>query len=371
MKRIGIFAIIFTLLGLASYALHSNISKVSEEDQPVRKIDASTVELSADALANLETFTATVQDFQDLLSMMGRISPVENRVTAVPARVAGRIDAVHTSTGDLVQAGQVLAEEYSPDYVAAKEEYLEALLEDRTRVASQDLSSSAQSGTFSLDSFDLKAMTRKKLENMGLSAADIAGLSATAQTDGRLLIRTPRSGAIISQTAVVGNLQNVGDTLFTLADLSKVWFLGDLYAEDLAKVHSGMSVVINAVGMDKPVYGKISLISPVIDPTARTIKVRALVENQDLLLRADMYVQADVVLSRHPALLVPDAAILRVHNQYMCFRRISDSRFQEVALKLGKEANGMSEVISGLREGDLVISQGGMLLDQALVSDGE
>jgi Cu(I)/Ag(I) efflux system membrane fusion protein len=335
---------------------------------PVQVIDATTLELSDDAIANLDLTAVSQQDFPDVLSIMGSISVVENRVTSVPARTAGRIDAVLKVSGEYVHAGDALALEFSPDFVAARQEYLEALQRD-VSIQARSLSDAAM--TQDSDYTNLAAMSKKKLKNMGLSDQDIEALP-NSKDDSHLVIRAVRDGAITAVNTSIGNMQNQGDALMTISDLDQVWFSGDLYSEDLGKVHHGQRIQIQAQGLKRPVTGVLSFISPVIDAGAHTIKVRALVENPDRVLRGGMVVQGDLVLSSKPALVIPEAALINLHNQYFCFKSIGPNRFQEVPVEVEHENGELATLSSGLKAGDQVVSAGAIVLDQAFLGgDGD
>jgi multidrug efflux pump subunit AcrA (membrane-fusion protein) len=346
-------------LTLASRLLTADVKPGPEAADPVQVVDSTTLQLNPEAAANLDVAPVTEAAFPEVLSIMGTISVVENRVASVPARVAGRIDSVYRVSGEFVHTGDALASEYSPDYVAAREEYLQVL--KRGGVPSGD-SASAQAGAS--DFTNLAAMTRKKLLNMGLSDEDIINLP-DSPSDGHLTIHATRDGAITAVNTVVGNMQNQGDVLMTISDLDKVWFSGDLYSGDLAKVHHGQRIQIQTEGLSQPVLGQLSFISPVIDSSAHTIKVRALIDNPRRVLRGGMTVQADLVLSEKKAVVIPQTAVLNFHNSYFAFKALGQDRFQEVPVKLGLERAGLATVLSGLLPGDQVVSSGGIVLDQA------
>jgi Cu(I)/Ag(I) efflux system membrane fusion protein len=354
-----------------SRTLTADTKAVSHD--PVQIVDPTTLELSDEAAASLETTPVEEQSFPDVLSLMGTISVVENRVTSVPARVAGRVDAVLKVSGEYVKAGDALALEYSPDFITARQEYLEAMDKDASVHAASstasDASITAQEGAENTDFSDLAALTVKKLKNMGLTDADIAALP-TAQDTTHLVIRAGRDGAITAVNTAVGNMQNQGDLLMTISDLDRVWFSGDLYAEDLRKVHHGQKIQIQAEGLRRPVTGVLSFISPVIDAGAHTIKVRALIDNPDRVLRGGMLVQGDLVLSDKTALVVPEAALMNLHNQFFCFKNVGPNRFQEVAVTVGQEYGSLATITHGLAQGDQVVSAGGLVLDQAFEAGG-
>lgn len=364
-KIIGLIAVAVTL---------SQCTRKSEPNEPVERVDATTLKVYKDALDNLKFAKASVMDFPEQLYLMGKVSVTEDRTTVVPARVAGRTESIYFASGEYVKAGQLLMTLFSPDFVAAKEEYLQALKQAKLPTGGADAS----------DFSNLALLARKKLQTMGLTPKDVDGLAdsgssatsgASATKDALLTIRAPVSGFIVAKSAVLGNLVNVGDTLFTIGDLSKMWFSGDIYPEDLPKVKKGQDVVINVEGLNKPVYGKISFISPIVDPNTRSIKVRALMDNPSGYLRADMYVQGNVTISKNKALLVPTVAVVRGPDGYFAFKRLTAKTieaseasvvFKKVPVKMGADQAGMTAIVSGLEEGDEVVTDGAWLLDAAL-----
>ncbi len=337
--------------------------------EPVSRMDESTLLVQKNALNNLKFATAQVLDFPEQLHVSGKISITEDRTTVVPARVTGRIESIKFASGEFVKEGQLLLTLFSPDFVAAKEEYVQALRQSKTSFKNSDPS----------DFANLAQMSRKKLEVLGLSHLDINDLSEQNTKEAFLNIRAPRSGVIVAKGATLGNFVNVGDTLFTIGDLSKVWFSGDIYPEDLPKVKKGQNVMITVEGLGKPVYGTVSFISPIVDPSSRSIKFRALMDNPEGYLRADMYVQGGVTISDRKALLVPTMSLVRDADNFFVFRRQTEKTiegkeggvvFKKVSVTPGPERQNMTAIVDGIKDGDEIVSDGALLLDGVLSSTG-
>jgi membrane fusion protein, copper/silver efflux system len=321
-------------------------------EQAVAVIDSRTLRLSPVTVADLGTTKAAIRDFPETLDVQGNISVVENEVTVVPCRVGNaRVDAVLKVTGDTVHAGDALASIFSPDFVSAREEYLQ-------------LAGGSASDSGDLSGFATQSL--EKLERMGLTPGDIARLAKPG--DNHLVVRALRNGVITEVNTMVGNLQNEGDTLFMTANLDKVWFSGDLYVEDLPKVRTGQRITINAEGLDKPLHGTISFVSPVLDPTVHTVKVRAIINNPDHLLRAAMFVEGRLVLSDAPALVVPEGAVLALNGKTYCFKALGNGCFRETPVSVGREENGTAGITGGLGPGDEIISNDPATLDYVLDS---
>jgi Cu(I)/Ag(I) efflux system membrane fusion protein len=176
-------------------------SKDAIAPEPVQKVKEGRLRISPDALANIKLTKAEEIDFPETLGLMGKLSPTEDRTTVVPARVAGRIESVTVASGETVKQGQALATLFSPDFVSAKEEYAQSLTQAGTKASGNDFS-------------NLSKLAKKRLQTMGLSESDIQNLAGeTTKTEKNLVVRAPRSGALVSKTATVGNQVNAGDTL--------------------------------------------------------------------------------------------------------------------------------------------------------------
>jgi multidrug efflux pump subunit AcrA (membrane-fusion protein) len=131
-------------------------------------------------------------------------------------------------------------------------------------------------------------------------------------------------------------------------------------------VHKDQEIVIEPADGGKPILGKVSFISPVVDPTTRTIKIRALMDNPGSQLRADMYVKGSLTLSRRNGLIVPGSALVRLRDSNFCFMKVGSDVFKKVSLEIAKEQNGIALVTKGVEAGNEVVSEGGLLLDAAL-----
>ena len=365
----------FTVTAIATLGVcgcHSHAEKVEE---PVEVLGPNQLKVSADAMANLKLTTVQTSDFPEILPLTGKVSPTEDRTTVVPARAAGRIEAVYIASGETVKAGQALASIFSPDFIAAREEYLQSVRQDKK---------SSGEGSPSQDFKNLAHLSYRKLESLGLNKDDIEKLTQAAGKEdsgvgGNLIVRANRSGAVITKNAVVGNQVNQGDALFMIADLHEVWFLGDLYPDDVSKVKKDQEVVLD-ISSDQQLHGKVSFISPVIDPNSRTIKIRALINNPTLSLRSDMYLQGGLVLNHQKAILIPSQSIIREENANFIFKTSGPRNVEghatgiealKVKVTVAGERAGMSAISAGLADGDQVVSDGALLLNAALKSAGK
>lgn len=348
---------------LAMMLALSSCRKEAPEEQMVQKISEDSLKLSEDAIKNLKLEKVAKGEFPEKLSLMGRVSVPEDRTSVVPARVGGRMDAVYVSSGEVVTAGQPLASIFSADFSIAKEEYLQAYRQ-------------VQSSAGDSEAKHLLELSKRKLDALGVSQKDVEKWKTSADPDlttaklENLIVRAPRTGALLGKNAMIGGLVNVGDSLFQIGDLSKVWFAGDIYPEDLKKIHKNQEVVIDPGTGGSFLRGRISFISPAVDPNSRTIKIRALIENPGSQLRADMYVQGNIIISTRTALVAPKNTLVRLQDKTFCFKRLPGNVFKKVLVTYDGESTDSISVTQGMEDGDEVVSEGGLLLDGALNGAG-
>ena len=159
--------------------------------------------------------------------------------------------------------------------------------------------------------------------------------------------------------------------LFTIADLSTVWVLADVYEKDLARLPRSGDVDIRVDAYPDRVFrGSLTYVSDVIDPKTRTAKVRCVVANPDGLLKLDMF--ATVIIptnERHQAVVVPVAAVQQIDNQPVVFVRKSESQFERRKVTVGQTAGGVVEILDGVRAGEEVVGDGSFYLKTALLRE--
>jgi Cu(I)/Ag(I) efflux system membrane fusion protein len=155
-----------------------------------------------------------------------------------------------------------------------------------------------------------------------------------------------------------------GESLMVLADYSVVWANADVYEPDLPFVKIGMPVELTLPYYpDKMFRGDVSFISPTLDPETRTVKVRITVHNSDLLLKPEMYATARLSYQLGERLAVPESAVMFSGDHVYAFREEGESRMVPVLIKLGVRSEGYFEVLSGLKEGDRVVTSANFLVD--------
>jgi len=239
-------------------------------------------------LAEVETIVAERKLLKKRIRTVGRATYDETRVKMVSAWIGGRIDKLFADfTGMSVNEGDHLVDLYSPDLLAAQEEYLQAY-----RNAAN---SNVQSNVMQRSNQQVLSSARRKLELLGITAEQIAAIERSNEPQTRLVVYAPIGGTIVKKQAMEGMYVKTGDPLYSIADLTHLWLLVDLYESDLPWVKPFQEVRLTTQSLPGDVFrGQIVFVDPRVDPATRTVSVRMHVDNPDLRLKPDMWLTAEI-----------------------------------------------------------------------------
>ena len=309
--------------------------------------------------------TVEVRPVTDEVHVNGVVTPDVNLSVPVVSLGSGRVVEIKTELGDYVTQGQVLLLLNSPDFSSAFSDY-QKFKADEELAAKQvaraqllyDKGAIAQAELEAAQDADAKAKVdlQTAIQHVHVLGGDVNNPSPL------LAIRAPISGTIVDQQTTGGtgvrSLDNQ-TALFTIADLSRVWVLCDVYQDMLARVHVGDIAEISIDGFPHDEFpGRVTNISEVLDPNTRTAKVRIEIPNPNHIMRAGMYVTA---MFRSPdkvdRVVVPASAIVHLHDKDWVYVPIGDSRFRRIAVQLGpQERDGYEQVITGLKPNDQIVT---------------
>lgn len=350
-------------------------------DQSARNTgDDRTLGLREGAVGKNPIKTAKVQNtrLSSDVDLVGSVAASQNHLAIVGPLVSGRVSRLSVGVGDFVKRGHVLAEVESAEVGQAKAEYLtararlhasEANLNRENDLASRRISSErerevavAQAET---ERANLKAAI-ERLRSIGLSAHDINSLARDRDTAGRVPIRAPIEGTIISRPVTLGQAVERATDAFKIADLRTLWVLLDLYEKDLAKVFVGQKVELLTEAYRGEIFkAKVAYIEPVIDEETRTAKVRIEFENPHGKLRLGQLVTAHIIGDPKHAtvdvLAVPRSAVQRVEGKPVVFLK-NPNGFSRRVVEIGGSGGELIEIRQGLVAGEEVATDGAFLL---------
>ncbi|HYM76997.1 MAG TPA: efflux RND transporter periplasmic adaptor subunit [Candidatus Dormibacteraeota bacterium] len=312
-----------------------------------------------------KTAHAEIRPLPTQVTANGTVTPDVNLTIHVTSLGAGRVVDLKVKLGDTVEKGQILLVISSPDLASAFADYQKAK-------ADEALSRKALDRAQML--YDRGAIAAKDLE-VAQGTEDKAKVDVdTADHHVRILggdpvhpsplleLKAPVAGAIVEQNVAgaegIKSLDNTPN-LFTIANLSEVWVVCDVFENDLGSVHLGDSAEIRFNAFpDRAFKGKVADISRVLDPNTRSAKVRIVLGNADGSLRPGMFAVA-TFRSRKltDRVVIPATAIMRLHDKDWVFRKEGDKRFRKIAIEAdGLAPDGMQEIRSGVKAGDELIT---------------
>ena len=300
-------------------------------------------------------------------TLFARVSFDDRLVAAIGSAVSGRVTAVNVVTGADVTQGQALAVIHSADVAAARAALSEArqarMLADQTAARARLLCRQGAGSEAEAQTAETAAAEAHLQETAAGQSLSAIGASA-AEVD--YVLRSPRAGTVVERSVEVGNAvgADTGAPLLTVADLSRVWVLVDVYEHDLPYVHQGDSahVVVPALG-DTPRDGTIAYVGAVVDADTRTARARIELDNPNHDLRPGMFAQVEVESPDSAVAVVPTSAVLARRDEMYVFVQTGEGTYQQRRVHLGLQAGDHVAIRDGIAATDMVVTRGAILLD--------
>jgi RND family efflux transporter MFP subunit len=330
------------------------------------------------ARAGIKTARVGVLETSASIRVPGSVMPNAYREVKVTPIAGGIVTKVHAALGDVVRRGAPLVTLFSAELADAQTKYLAmlAMVEadqkklERTRQL-VEIGAASRQELEEVTAVHASRVTeveaaRQRLLLLGLARERIDALKSPSQVLSEVVVPAPIDGVITGRMANLGQVVGMGQELFVVTDLSDVWVVGDLYEQDFQTVRVGSEAAIST-----PAYpgltlrGRASYIDPRVEPQTRTAKVRVEVANLDGRLRLGMYVtMAFTTRSAERAVVVPQAAVQTVGDRHVVFLPVKDEegKFIQRQIRVGSLAGDSYTVLSGLRPGDTVVTEGSFFL---------
>jgi membrane fusion protein, heavy metal efflux system len=311
------------------------------------------------------------------LRLTGAVAYNAFNTTPVITQVGGPVSRILVLPGQQVKAGQPMLDVSSPDYSQLLDSYLKAAdsyrLADKNYVRAQDLYQHHAIAQRDLE----QAESDRNQAQADLNAADqgmkILGIKnpadlAKAPSSALIPVLAPIGGEVVERLVSPGQVVQAGQTqAFTISDLRTVWVLANVYQGDLAAVRSGDDVVVQNDAYPGNFHGRISYVSPALDPNTRTLQARIVVDNPGEKLKRDMYCTVTVTAGSIPnAIVVPDSSVLRDdNNRPFVYLAVDANQFGRRDVEIGQSLNGQTQILKGISPGEKVVADGSLFLQFA------
>jgi multidrug efflux pump subunit AcrA (membrane-fusion protein) len=315
--------------------------------------ESSTISIDPVTTQNmgLRTGVVTRGPLRRLTRTVGAVDFNETGLADVTTKFKGWVEKLYVdSTGKEVHKGEPLFEIYSPDLFSAQTEFLLALDSTGTGGSSESL----------------KASALNKLKFYDIPDDQIADLEKTRKAKKTLRIVAPIDGFVTEKMIVEGQMVEPGMKIYRLANLSIVWVQAQFYEQDLPFLQLGQEALVKLTYLpDREFRGRVTYIYPTLDEKTRTVKVRLEFHNPGFFLKPGMFATVELRSElESSALLVPDMAVLRSGEKNTVFVALDGGKFDPRIVTLGPRAEGnLYQVVSGLNEGERVVTSGQFMLD--------
>lgn len=306
----------------------------------------------------IRTAPAIEENVFRLIRTVGKVAVDERRVHHVHSRFEGYVERLDVNyTGREVRKGENLLSVYSPELLATQQEYLLAY-KARQELAESGVDTAVKGGV------DLLAAARQRLLNWGIQPHQIRELEKTGTTSRTLDLHSDVAGYVVQKMVNEGQRVMPTDTLFDVADLSRVWVIADLYESDLPLVKVGTEVAVTVPYLPGRTWqGPVSWISPTVDDKTRTVKLRVEVDNADGQLKPDMYADVQLRAALGMGVLVPDTAIVHTGERNLVFVEQAEGRLMPREVQVGAKTEHGTQILSGLQAAERVVTSANFLLD--------
>lgn len=311
------------------------------------RTDTSAVSIPPGMAHNMGVRTARVErgPLARTINAVGYVAVDENQIQHVHLRTEGWVENVQAKfAGQRVRAGEILFEIYAPKLMSTQQEYLQALATDNQT---------------------LRRAARTRLKTLGVAEAEIRQLETTRQAKRTIPVHAQSDGVVTALNIRPGMYLEPATEALTLADLSSVWVLVEVFAQQAGALRVGQSAEVRIADRPGETWqGKVEYLYPGIDPVTRTLKARLRFDNPEEILKPNMYAEVRIAAGEtRETLAIPREAVISTGAGQRVIMALGAGKFAPRAVETGMESGERVEILSGLDEGETVVISGQFLID--------
>ncbi|MCL4537396.1 MAG: efflux RND transporter periplasmic adaptor subunit [Nitrospirae bacterium] len=334
-------------------------TQAAEEEPPTVEIPPEKQQL-----IGVKTAEASIKPLQKIIRTVGRIEYDERKLSTVNTKFEGWIEKLYVDyTGRYVKKGEPLAEIYSPELLATQQEFINLL--KWAKQSTEDRRQKTEIGTMlSRDAESIIEAAKQRLRLWDITDSQIKKIEETGKPIKTLTMYSPASGYVVQKTALQGMRVMPGEKLFDVADLSTVWVVSDIYEYELPLIKTGQRANISlSYFPGKEFSSTIDYVYPTLSGETRTAKVRFAIPNPGGQLKPQMFTNVEVKINLGKRLAIPEDAVIDTGTRQIVYVDKGEGYFEPREVMLGLKADGMVEVLKGLKAGEKIASAANFLID--------
>lgn len=332
--------------------------------------NATAFSMSDNMMSKCKFEKAKIEDVKNEIRLFGKISADNNKMAQVYPIVSGVVKSIEVELGDYVKQGQLLASIQSSEVASFQKEKLDAINDVATAEKNLQVAHDLYEGKLNSEKDVLVA--KRELDKAKAELVRINEIySIYSLTGGSLYnIKAPISGFIVNKKINQNEQIRIdnADPVFSIADINEVWALANVNESDISKIHVGYDVKIKTIAFpDEPYSGKIDKIFNAIDPETKSMKVRVKIPNTDLKLKPEMNCTVNVGYSENQKMIsVPSSAVIFDKSKYWVMVFKDKYNIETRKVEVYRQLGDITFIKEGLKEGETIISQNGLLIYDAL-----
>jgi cobalt-zinc-cadmium efflux system membrane fusion protein len=365
-KFISIFIIIMAMAGCGD--------KPQQKKKPNYEIEGPIIIIpqNSNIRSKIKTIKIVKESFSQTIQSPATIEGNPTKMAKITPPLAGKILKIHVQVGQFVNAGDSLFSMNSPDFVDAQKNFLTAkqqLLQSETNYNRQkDLSANGVGVQKDLEEA-LRDVNIKKGEfENAIARLKLYGINyETMKIGNPLVIKAPVSGYVSGIEMTIGQFKNdLSEVVMVVADLSEVWITANVKEKDIRFLHPGDYATAQVAAYPGKVYpGKILFADDILNSETHSLKVRIQMPNPDKELKPGMFASITFIEKPVPAILIPGKALLQKEDKSFVFVQLSPDKYEKRIVETSETTNGKILVLAGLKEGEVIVSEGGFYLLEA------
>jgi cobalt-zinc-cadmium efflux system membrane fusion protein len=338
--------------------------------------DPTVITVTPDLQKQLVIGEPKVEEVAGSLQVAARIDTDASRIARIGSPVAGRIIKLLVLEGQYVHRGQALATLHSTDlsdtqFAFIKADSQQKLAQQATERAEQLVKADVM-GRAELERRRaelLQASTeaqayRTQLGVLGMTDASIRRLESTRKLNADYPIISTINGTVLDRKVTIGQIVQPAEIAFMVADLSNVWVIADVPEQSSGKLHKGMEVIVKIPALpEQEIHGKLSYVSPIVDPNIRTVQVRMDLSNPKGIFKPAMLANMTFIDASERKNTIPSTAVVREDNKDYIFVQIGPKKFMLREVSLGLESGERRVLESGVNPGEKIVLDGAFHLN--------